>query len=349
MGVDYYSIPQQVALVTVSLISGLASLLGSCTVLFIILSDRANKLNFVYHRILFAQSIVDCIVSTTLALSFLAVPKGLFWGAQGNTASCEAVGFLTQLLVSQMLYNLGIAVYYLMVIRYDKHQQFCARFVEPLVHSLSLSVPFGFALWALLSSSLNPAPNVGGWCGIHQFPQDCSEDNVECTRGFVAGTIKNCFYLGVVFPACCGIVGSMILIVCHVRGRISNVSRYWTQARLDETARQTLIQSMLYIGTSLLPVALYLISLVIVQQDSIANFAMAFVMKLILPLQGVFNLIIYVRPRYRALRQRHGPTYSRLELFKLIFVHTPPAEHGQHEDDFAPENSLRAHGDGDEI
>ncbi|KAI2490547.1 hypothetical protein MHU86_24025 [Fragilaria crotonensis] len=94
MAVDFYTIPQQITLVITSLISGSVSLLGSLTIIYIIWRDRRKKLKFVYHRVLFAMSLIDCVASLNFAFGFLLVPQGIFWGAQGNTASCEASGFL---------------------------------------------------------------------------------------------------------------------------------------------------------------------------------------------------------------------------------------------------------------
>jgi hypothetical protein len=159
---DFYTIPQEIALVFTSLLTGSASLLASLTIIYIIWRDRKEKLKFVYHRILFAMSILDSVASLNFAFSFLAVPKDLFWGAQGNTATCEASGFLYTFFVSQGLYNFGLAMYYLMIIRYGKSQEYVARYVEPYVHTISVSIPIAVTSWALFSAVLNPLPFLGG-------------------------------------------------------------------------------------------------------------------------------------------------------------------------------------------
>ena len=163
MAFDFYTIPQQITLVFTSLLSGLASLVGSLIIIYIIWRDRQKKLKCVYHRILFALSLTDCVASLNFAFGFLLVPIGNFWGAQGNTASCEASGFLNTFFVSQIPYNFALAIYYLLIIRYRKSQEFVARNVEPYIHVLALSMPMGVTFWALFTSSLNPLPFLGGW------------------------------------------------------------------------------------------------------------------------------------------------------------------------------------------
>ena len=347
MGVeDFYTIPQQITLVTISLLSGSVSLLASLTIIFIIWRDRQKKLKVVYHRILFAMSIVDAVASSNFAWSFLAVPRGMFWGAQGNTASCEASGFLHTLFVSQGLYSCGLAVYYLMIVRYGKSQEFVSRFIEPYVHTLSLCIPMGVTLWALLSEVMNPLLFLGGWCFMAPYPHWCSKDGtdtgtVACSRGSMAKVISNVMLIVVMVPPIIGIVSAMIMIMCHVRGRLAAVVRYRTRPRLNDTARQTVFQSLLYIGASLIPFILLTVHEVLtyVKNDQqITRFVVSLLVKLIVPLQGLFNLIIYVRPRYIALRQRRGDSLSFFKIMKYIVVGEAPLSQPEDRvDDLAPE------------
>ncbi|KAI2490543.1 hypothetical protein MHU86_24021 [Fragilaria crotonensis] len=345
MAVDFYTIPQQITLVITSLISGLVSLLGSLTIIYIIWRDRHEKLKCVYHRILFALSICDCIASLNFAFGFLLVPVGNFWGAQGNTASCAASGFLNTFFASQILYNFGLALYYLLIVRYGKTQKFVSRNIEPYTHFLALSIPMAVNFWALLTSALNPLPFLGGWCSFTKYPPLCDAAAGECTRGFSERTISFVMFVGMLFPSFIGIAIIMFMIICHVRGRIAAVVRYRTRPRLDQTARQTVAQALLYIAASLFPNALLLVNHsfnhVFPTQQETARFVLSFLVKLIVPLQGLFNLIIYVRPRYIALRRNRGDRYSFCSLISeiVIGVKSRPVESNddQRADDFAPE------------
>ncbi|KAI2505415.1 hypothetical protein MHU86_9028 [Fragilaria crotonensis] len=345
MAVDFYTIPQQITLVFTSLLSGLASLVGSLIIIYIIWRDRQKKLKCVYHRILFALSLVDCVASLNFAFGFLLVPTGNFWGAQGNTASCETSGFLNTFFVSQIPYNFGLAIYYLLIIRYRKSQEFVARNVEPYIHFLSLSMPMGIMFWALFTETLNPLPFLGGWCATAKYPPLCDPDAGECSRGFMDKTISFVMFGGVLLPSFFGIAIIMVMIICHVRGRIAAVVRYRARPRLDQTARHTVVQSLLYIAASLLPNAILVLNhsfnYVFPTHQHTVRFVFAFLVKLILPVQGLFNLIIYIRPRYIALRRQRGDSLSFLSLMSEIVVGVKSrpleADEDQGADDYAPE------------
>ena len=322
------------------MIAGSASLLASLTIIWIIWRDRYKKLKVVYHRLLFAISVLDVVISLNFAFSFLAIPEGMFWGAQGNTASCEASGFLQILYTSQGLYNLGLAVYYLMIIRYGKSQEFVSRFIEPYVHAVSLCLPIGFGCWAIVVDALNPYPFLGSWCGVNAYPQGCAEiGNGDCIRGEMASTIKFALGIGMIFPSLIGVAAIMIMIVCHVRGQRASVTQYDTRPQLDRTVIQTVRQAMLYIWASLIPCAVIVTSLFVQGTEQIPRLLLALLTTLILPLQGVFNLIIYVRPRYIALRQRRGDSLSFFTMMQYIIFgeKSLASQADQLLDDLAPE------------
>jgi hypothetical protein len=345
MAVDVYSIPQQITLVFTSLISGLVSLLASLTIIYIIWTGRHEKLKFVYHRILFALSLIDCVASLNFAFGFLLVPEGIFWGAHGNTASCDASGFLNTFFASQIPYNFGLALYYLLIVRYGKTQEFVARYVEPYIHILSLSIPMGITFWALFTSSFNPLPFFGGWCAIAKYPPLCDAEVGECSRGYSSRAASVAMLFGVMLPSFVGIAIIMVMIIRHVRGRIAAVVRYRTRPRLDQTARQTVAQSLLYIVASLLPNTLLLVNhglnYLFPTRQGTVRFVVSFLVKLIVPLQGLFNLIIYVRPRYIALRRIRVDSLSFFSLMSeiVVGVKSRPLEtdDDQRADDFAPE------------
>jgi hypothetical protein len=334
----YYSIPQQVVLVIVSLISGLSSFVGSLLIIFIIRRDGYEKLKFVYHRILFAMSIVDCISSLDFALSFLAVPKGIFWGAMGNTTSCEAAGFLTLLIGSQSLYNFGLAIYFLLIICYGKSQHFIASYIEPFIHTISLCLPISFGFWSLLTGSLNPLLFDGGWCHIYPYPPGCAAIDVgECNRGLKALTILSASLIVFGVIPFIGISMCMIMIVYRVRKTFNASLPNTMQRRLHERIKQTAIQSMLYIIATLIPFTLIAITQNITSYDPTARFILGILVKLFVPCQGVFNFFIYIRPRVISKREKNGDSISiYILVWRIIFE--PRSHDNLNEDnDFASE------------
>ncbi|KAI2490546.1 hypothetical protein MHU86_24024 [Fragilaria crotonensis] len=152
---------------------------------------------------------------------------------------------------------------------------------------------------------------------------------------------------GVMLPSFVGIAIIMFMIIRHVRGRISAVVRYRTRPGLDQKARQTVTQSLLYIAASLLPNALYLVNhsfnFFFPTHDTTVRFVLSFMIKLILPLQGLFNLIIYIRPRYIMLRRKRGDSLSFCSIMsEIVFgmkARPIEADEDQLADHFAPERA----------
>jgi hypothetical protein len=328
----YYTVPQQIALVVLSLISGLISFAGSIILASIIWRDRQSKLKFVYHRILFAVSILDCVTSLVFAFGFLAVPSGFFWGAIGNTTTCEVSGFLTIFLGAQFLYNFGLAFYFLMIIYFKKSQKFIAKHFEPFIHIFSLCFPLGIALIALKSTSLNPLLYVGGWCYLYPYPPTCiapDNVNVKCIRGMNSQVVRQCMIAIAVVAPFVGIVICMIMIVHRIRSIAAASLPFSMRSQMDQKVRQTTIQALLYIGAMLVPCILIIVTQTMWSYDPTLRFIFGLLVKLIVPLQGFFNLIIYIRPRILALRQRHGGTGSFLKHFWCVIK----GEGGQYDGD----------------
>jgi hypothetical protein len=334
----YYSRPQQIILVLLSVFSGSLSLCGSYTILSIIWRDRYEKLKYVYHRVLFAISLVDCMTSIVFAWSFLAVPRGIFWGAVGNTSTCEASGFLTILLGAQFLYNFGLALYFLMVIYFKTSQTCIATYLEPLIHMISMATPIGISIWSLSTSSLNPLLFNGGWCYVYPYPPGCSDiGNTPCTRGMASLQIRPVMNILLIIVPFVGIVISLVMIMCRVRSIVAASMSNNLRSHLDRTARQTAIQSLLYITAMLIPNSLIIITTTITNYDSMDRFFLAVLVKLFVPLQGLSNLVIFIRPRYVALRERNGNALSWFTLVRFIICGPESQDSHDSENDFAPE------------
>jgi hypothetical protein len=285
MSTGFYSIPEQIILVLCSAISGSLSLLGSSIILWIIWRDRSIKLKHFYHRILFVISIIDCATSINFIFSFLAVPDGLFWGAMGNTTTCEASGFIISFLSSIGFYNAGLALYYFLIIVRSLPQDILTRKLEALTHIISILLPISFCTWILITDSYNPLLYNGGWCSVYKFPQGCSShgSDVECTRGKMSKLVATFFMLCLNLPPFLIFILAMASIIWFTKKQSMTVSRFRVASRFDYF-NETINQALLYILSFLIP---YSIALTI-------RFLVACLFKLILPLSGFSNFIIYI-------------------------------------------------------
>ncbi len=135
-------------------ISGLASI---CLVLHI-LRSRAG-LSSTYHRLVFGLSISDIISSFAHGMSSTFVPKELEYYmpyAKGNTASCDAQGFLILLgYAGATLYNSTICLYYLSIIRYNKKDDYIKSVLEPWFHAVPIVSSFFISVLCLSMKGFN--------------------------------------------------------------------------------------------------------------------------------------------------------------------------------------------------
>ena len=302
MSTDIYSTPQQIILVLCSAISGSFSLLGSSIILWIIWRDRSIKLKHVYHRILLVISIIDCVTSINFIFGFLAIPDGLFWGARGNTSSCEASGFISSFFSSLSYYNAGLALYSYLIIVRSVPQDILTRTLEPLTHIISISLPFSFCIWIFLTDSYNPLLYVGGWCGVYEFPQGCSrsDSNIECTRGKMASLIRKGFVICLNLPPFLVFILAMVCIIYHAKKQNNISSRLRISSRFDHF-NEAVSQAILYIASFLLPYSILLLAAFISTENSSIRFVLAIFVKLILPLAGLSKLsYIYSTSIYSA-------------------------------------------------
>ena len=295
MSNDIYSIPQQIILVLCSSISGSFSLLGSSIILWIIWRDRSNKLKHVYHRILLMISIIDCVISINFIFSFLAVPDGLFWGARGNTSSCEASGFISSFISSICFYNTGLAMYYYLIIVRSVPQDILARTLEPLTHIISVLLPFSLSIWVLITDSYNPLLYNGGWCSVYEFPQGCSriDSNIECTRGKMAKLFSTVFMAFLTLPSFLVFVLAMVCIIYHAKKQNMIASRFRVPSRFDHF-HETVKQALLYITSFLLPYSIALVVAFVSTENTSSRFVLAILVKLILPLTGLLNSVVFI-------------------------------------------------------
>jgi hypothetical protein len=289
---------------------------------------------------MFVISIVDSIISLNFMFSFLAIPEGLFWGAIGNTTSCEASGFFFTLLSSQSYFNAGLALYYYLIIVRSSRQEYLNKRVEPFIHATSLLLPLCFAIWILTTDSYNPLYYNGGWCSVYEYPAGCSRvgSNVKCTRGSMAKLIGTIYLFCFTLSPFMAYMLAMTSILCYVRGRRISLRPSSTFDQFKET----IIQAILYIASFIVPYTFTILALFVTSEDPLSRFIFASFLKLILPLSGLFNVIIYIRPRYVILRYSRGQNVPSFTLLREIIMGSRDVNNDTLliDDDFAPELTL---------
>ena len=114
-----WSLAQQRQLAIWPKVTGSLSIMGSASIIYEVLRDK-KKRRKVYHRIMLAMSLIDVNTSFWYALSTWPMPKdtqGVAY-ASGTQQSCTAQGFFVQLGLATPMYNVALAIYYCIVVRY---------------------------------------------------------------------------------------------------------------------------------------------------------------------------------------------------------------------------------------
>jgi Na+/melibiose symporter-like transporter len=173
---------------------------------------------------------------------------------------------------------------------------------------------------------------------VHPYPPGCTIlQGGECTRGLTALIITP--IMGIFLGAIpfVGILICMIMIVYRVHKTYAASLPSSMQQRLNERTKQTAIQSILYIGAILIPYTLIIINLCIQNTDRNVRFILGILVKLMIPLQGVFNFFIYIRPRLMSMRERDGYSTSfHMLVWQIVNAGTARGSPDE-ESDFAPE------------
>lgn len=295
-GVSYST--EAILLAVVPKVPALFSMLGSSLIMAYIYRRRhkRGKAILSYHRIMFAMSAADLVASLGFFLGTFPIPHdtvgsfGPIYGAVGNDVSCRVMGTYNQLQVLSPLYNGILAIYYLLVVKF-RWNELAFQSVENYLHG-------GAILFAVTTAILGGALDVYGsvdwlcWVTSPHHPEW-----VSLYRWlFLFAPVWICWIL---------VTGVMITLFVTMR-TIENRSMKYSFSSLSnrEMSQEIAVQGMLYVVcfyvTWLFPSVQRVLELANVK----STFWLQMLDTSLLPLQGIFNVMVYVRPRYLRIRRR---------------------------------------------
>ena len=263
------------------------SVAGSAWIIYKIffpIDDRQKKLKQVFHRLMIGLSTFDLISSLNMIISqpWLA-PKsltdnGLVFGAIGNSTTCAAAGFFQIFLEGSAWYSAFLSLYFMLRVRFEIREETIARRWEKVFHFLAMLFPLLGGTYGAVNGYLGPAGPLPGVCWV--------DADSPMPKYWLFST-------GMSFII---IVVSMLLILTkvHKTERRTSLYGHGSQASMTRT-KQTARQALMYIGAYFV----CFISFVGVKiassvtQDVTSNFVAVLVMRLISPLQGFFNALIF--------------------------------------------------------
>ena len=297
-------------------ISGTISAISSSTIIFLIFRSQP-RLSTIYHRIMFGMSIADIMGSTAMALTTLPMPRnddpfwnnkkyGSYWSDQtklGNENTCAAQGFFYATgVIIMFTYNGVLCVYYACAIAFRMNEKDIRKKVEPVLHGVPLLLGLSPVIPAFMYHFYVPITNEA-WCTL--MPQKIESPVLT-------------FYFRYQLPASIGgllvvIVISLCLVIWRVRKtgkllkKLNDNSDIQVEERVTAAHQNTKLiisQSLAYIGALLLTLVFPLVRNMMYRsvgslkqftdEDAALYALLGKFMVVFMPLQGFFNLIIFL-------------------------------------------------------
>jgi len=307
-----------------------------------------------YTRLIFSISTADILQSLAFITGPFAIPASVpeaFWSI-GNQATCSASGFLLQFGGSLFAMNSAfLCFYYLCKIKYKMTAaRFSAKF-ERKGHAFIVTTNLIMALAGLGLGSINTSALGHRYCSFAALPTGCrhnAELYGECTEPHTthAMLVLNIFIV-LLLCSLIGIIVCMVSIVWHAIVR-DNVFRPFalrssaatttdssqqqgdvlriSDAEVDADnllrlyLREITAQVLLYVGAFLLCYVPIFMRFQLGDSTFVDFLAATFY-----PLNGLFTILIYTRPKVGHLRRGH-PEYSWISAFILVLKHAGGVE-----------------------
>jgi hypothetical protein len=280
-------------------------------------------------RIILGMSTMDLMFACITTLSASIIPaefSRVIVFASGTWKTCEAFGFLQHgAAISSAVYNGSLTLYYLLTIRYRWTDRQTHR-IEGWLHVVPLLIGWGTSIPGLPLTLYNPGP-VG--CTIGEYPAGCGQRN-NCKRGDDAALYRILFTFLIIWAVFAFLVVAMTMIYRTILSierasepsmganfRMDSDSSPSQQQAMDlassrrqRSKRNSLrqrfaMQALLYCVAFALSYLFGTINVINVEWgNGIAYIPILFLQVMLLPLQGVWNALIYIRPRYLRYRDK---------------------------------------------
>ena len=218
---------QDVALAIAPKVGSSLSIPASIFIIFEAISDHRKGKGTAIQRTLVGMSIVDVLASLAWFLSTWLVPEGTAPFARGNLASCNFQGFLLQLAIGAPLYNCSLALYYVLVIRFNWTNDRLIR-IERYVHAFIITFTVGTSIAGLPLTMYNQVGNV---CWVIGSPAECenssaSPSDIPCDRGNWAWLFGILLFYGPIWVCVFLTIIAMFVIYFKVQQTYQKSTRY---------------------------------------------------------------------------------------------------------------------------
>jgi len=293
-------------------VTGSLSILGSLSIMYMIISDRRRKLVQPFHRLMLLMSIFDVLHSVAIVVSTAAAPKeSNVEGAIGNSYTCDIQGFFMVLGLAVPLYNSCLNTFFVLTIRYNVSSQQFRKF-ELVLDAIAILIPLSMASYFTARGYTVPT-HIGL----------CSPD-VETALWAIQSLLFFCFIICIV---------SMVCICWTVISQATKMEKYTNystkrntslrSSRVNDDKNRTIQQALFYTIAFILTYAFPIAAIfyrIGPKGAEMAPLAIRILFIIFYPLQGFWNFVFYVRPGVQYVIERSPDmSYLRATLEVILY------------------------------
>jgi len=332
-------------------VPALLSLGGSMYIVWSVLSSR-QKRSKMYHRLMLGLSCSDILASHVYFLGTWLIPRGSsgpfgdVYMSFGTDGTCSYSGFFNQFGVASPLFNVSLSVYYLLHIQYGWRENALKK-VEPIFHIIPIVFAMGTAITAMAKGMYG---NVFWTCWINPDPPQPDFQYYQWSFLFAPVWVCILIQLSVMSTLWWTMRSQERLIARKYALKapitptttksddtmnvVENTSQAGQQTNRSSTARKRIndegkystriaVQGSLYVLASCITWFFPTVQRITELSNGTNYFTIQVLDTTLLPLQGFFNVLIYIRPKYMTYRRKY-PDLSIGTILKII--HDPKDE-----------------------
>jgi hypothetical protein len=101
----------------------------------------------------------------------------LLQGQEAPSNHVKISGFFMNFLIGTMLYSGYLALYFMLLIKFEWREATIARYIKPLGHFISILFPLLLSSVAVAKDYINPMAILPGFCWIWHYPPNCHHDD----------------------------------------------------------------------------------------------------------------------------------------------------------------------------
>ena len=295
------------------------SILGSSYIIRDVLFGSRTKGDKMSNRIVLGLSCSDVLFSSLMFVSSWAVPAGQAYGSMGTVGTCTTQGFLNAYAcIASQFYNASLAFCYLLMVRFGWNEEQLRR-IQLLLLGFPIFIAVPFTVPSLFWNAYN-FDGVNLCSGIAPYPLWCDEDRVPCIRGgqLVEMIYKNRNLWAAFTPQImCGsvILSSMVMLYISVLKNEKANDRYRFEGYVSRVhSNRVAMQGISYIIAFLLTWCTWVFLITLQITGRKIPFGLKLISLILMPLQGFFNSMVYLRPRF--LYYHEGDKDNNRGLFR---------------------------------